>query len=225
MELELDMSKYLRRVIAPLAIVLMIDVVTTERLAAQSIFESCETDLKTYCSQVTPGNGRILACFYAHEDKISESCDAAIEDQANLLDSFFESMRYVIDQCADDIQKHCAGVAFGGGRVFSCLVEETSPLTESCKKLIQEMSERLSAEDAPSLREGVVRIEGTLTNEGVECSAMRGEGGELYTLAGDFAGPNPGDRVCVEGTVAEFSTCQQGTTIDVERITNGACDR
>ncbi len=81
------------------------------------------------------------------------------------------------------------------------------------------------AEDAPPLREGVVRIEGTLTNEGVECSAMRGEGGELYTLAGDLAGPNPGDRVCVEGTVAEFSICQQGTTISVERITNGACDR
>ncbi len=81
------------------------------------------------------------------------------------------------------------------------------------------------AEDAPPLREGMVRFEGTLTSEGVECSAMRGEGGELYTLVGDIAGPNPGDRVCVEGTVAEFSICQQGTTINVERITNGACSR
>ena len=144
MELEPDMSKYLRRVIAPLAIILITNVVMTERLAAQSIFESCEADLKAYCSQVTPGNGRILSCFYAHEDKISDSCDAAIEDQANLLDWFFESMRYALDQCADDIQKHCTDVAYGGGRVLSCLVEETSPLTDSCKTLVEEMRDRLN---------------------------------------------------------------------------------
>ena len=65
------MPKYLRCVIAPLGIILMIGVATTERLAAQSIFESCETDLKTYCGQVTPGNGHIVACLYAHEDTLS----------------------------------------------------------------------------------------------------------------------------------------------------------
>ncbi len=144
MELEPDMSKLLRRVIAPLAIILMTNVAIIERLAAQSIFESCETDLNAYCSQVTPGNGRVLSCLYAHEHKISDSCDAAIEDQANLLDSFFESMRYALDQCADDIQKHCTDVAYGGGRVLSCLVEETSRLTDSCKTLIEEMRDRLN---------------------------------------------------------------------------------
>ena len=138
------MLKYLRRVVAPLAIAMMIGAVTTERVAAQSIFESCETDLKAFCSQVTPGNGRILSCFYAHEDKLSDSCDAAIEDQASLLDSFFETVRYVMDRCADDIQKHCAGVKFGGGRIFSCLVEKTSSLTDICKQLVSEMRERLN---------------------------------------------------------------------------------
>jgi hypothetical protein len=100
--------------------------------------------LNAFCSQVTPGNGRILSCFYAHEDKLSDSCDAAIEDQANLLDWFFESMRYTLDQCADDIQKHCAAVTYGGGRVLSCLVEEISSLTDSCKALVEEMRERLN---------------------------------------------------------------------------------
>ena len=31
----------------------------------------CETEIKDYCSQVTMGEGRMLACFYAHEDKLS----------------------------------------------------------------------------------------------------------------------------------------------------------
>ncbi len=137
------MPNCLRRVLGPLAITLMLGAATTEQLAAQSIFESCETDLKDFCSQVLPGNGRILACIYAHEDKVSESCDAAIEDQASLLDWFFESVRYVMDRCADDIQKHCAGVKFGGGRIFSCLVEKTSSLTDDCRTLIPEMKQRL----------------------------------------------------------------------------------
>lgn len=65
----------------------------------------------------------------------------------------------------------------------------------------------------------VLRITGTLTREGVECPAMRGDDGRLYTLAtrGDL-GFDSGDRVTVEGTRAEFSFCMQGETIDVARI-------
>ncbi len=138
------MRTYLRRAFTSLPIILMAFIAGNEQLAAQSIFENCETDLKTYCGQVTPGNGHIAACLYAHEDTLSDSCDAATEDHANLLDWFFESVRYVMDQCANDIQKHCTDVSFGGGRIFSCLVENTSSLTDGCKALVPEMSERLN---------------------------------------------------------------------------------
>ena len=33
------------------------------------VLDSCETELTTYCSQVTPGEGRLLHCAAAHEDK------------------------------------------------------------------------------------------------------------------------------------------------------------
>ncbi len=138
------MPTYLRRAFTSLPIILMAFIAGNERLAAQSIFESCETDLKAYCGQVTPGNGHIVACLYAPEDTLSDNCDAATEDQSNLLDWFFESVRYVMDQCANDIQKHCADVTFGGGRIFSCLVEKTSSLTDGCKALVPEMSKRLN---------------------------------------------------------------------------------
>jgi hypothetical protein len=63
-----------------------------------------------------------------------------------------------------------------------------------------------------------ISVTGTLTREGAECQAMRGDDGTLYTLAGDFRGFRPGDRVRVEGRIAEVSICMQGTTIDVRRI-------
>jgi len=87
---------------------------------------------------------------------------------------------------------------------------------------------RLRVGDVIRLRGGIVppappsrdvRVVGTLTREGAECQAMRGDDGRLYTLAGRNLGDFfPGDRVEVEGRVAEVSSCMQGTTIDVSRI-------
>ncbi len=137
------MPTYLRRVFTSLSIILMACVAGNEQLAAQSIFESCAKDLETYCGAVTPGNGRTLACIYAHEDKVSDDCDAATENGATLLDWFFETVRYVYDRCADDVQKHCAGTEFGGGRILSCLNENSSQLTDACKEVTAEFSGRL----------------------------------------------------------------------------------
>ena len=64
----------------------------------------------------------------------------------------------------------------------------------------------------------MINVRGTLTDEGVECQALRGDDGELYTLTGDLSGFEDGDRVKVRGTVAEISICQQGTTIEVQSI-------
>jgi hypothetical protein len=64
-----------------------------------------------------------------------------------------------------------------------------------------------------------VNIIGKLTNEGVECQALRGDDGELYTLLGGELGDLPVDtRVRVIGERLEFSSCQQGITIRVQSI-------
>lgn len=64
-----------------------------------------------------------------------------------------------------------------------------------------------------------VNVTGVLTDEGVECPALRGDDGQLYTLnRGATEGFNVGDRVRVVGKVAEISFCGQGTTLDVLSI-------
>jgi hypothetical protein len=42
---------------------------------------------------------------------------------------------------------------------------------------------------------------------------------ELYTLTGDFQRFAPETQVVVEGSLAEVSTCMQGTVLEVQRIT------
>ncbi len=130
------MFSYLRRVFTYLPVILLACVTTNKQLAAQSIFESCSKDIEIYCSQVTPGNGRLSACIYSYEDKISDECDAATENLSTLLDWFLETVRYTMDQCADDIQKYCAGTEFGGGRILSCLAEKSSQIADGCQEAV-----------------------------------------------------------------------------------------
>jgi uncharacterized protein len=63
-----------------------------------------------------------------------------------------------------------------------------------------------------------ITVIGKLTDEGVECKAMRGDDGKLYTLTGDLKGFRTGDRVKVTGRIAEMSHCMQGATLGVEKI-------
>ncbi len=66
--------------------------------------------------------------------------------------------------------------------------------------------------------DGMVQRPGQLTDEGVECPALRGDDGVLYTLTGSLAEFKAGDEVIIEGTLPEASICMQGTTIQVVRI-------
>ena len=63
-----------------------------------------------------------------------------------------------------------------------------------------------------------VTVSGLLTREGVECQALRTDGGELFTLVGDLKGFKAGQRVRVTGQRMELSTCQQATTLRVSNI-------
>ena len=70
----------------------------------------------------------------------------------------------------------------------------------------------LASADAP------VTVTGLLTDEGVECPALRGEDGVLYTLVDKPDPFKPGDRVTVTGLPVEISTCMQGTTLRVKSM-------
>jgi hypothetical protein len=67
-------------------------------------------------------------------------------------------------------------------------------------------------------QQGLAIVRGVLTDEGVECQAMRGDGNALYTLVGDLKGCKTGDKVKVAGHIAAMSYCMQGTTIGVTDI-------
>lgn len=103
---------------------------------AADILKACADDIGQYCSAVEAGNGRMMACLYAHELVISDECDAATGDVSDIIDTMFASLRTVYEACHADIYKLCEGVAPGEGRIFSCLVNNRDELSDSCGEIM-----------------------------------------------------------------------------------------
>jgi len=101
--------------------------------AVEKIQTACGEDLKKFCSTVTPGEGRLLLCIQAHEDKISTKCDYALFDAARKLDRGLDRLEEVADACWNDIEKLCSNVPEGGGRIAQCLVSRKTSLTSACQ--------------------------------------------------------------------------------------------
>lgn len=121
--------------------VLMLSV--TGAFAQESIIDevmtACEPEITAYCSQVTMGEGRLLACFYAHEDKLSGRCQYALYQAVADLEDFAAAITHIATQCEDDLMKFCAEVELGEGRVGTCLLEHKAEVTEACSQAMDDV--------------------------------------------------------------------------------------
>jgi hypothetical protein len=96
--------------------------------------EGCKQELDTYCKTVTPGEGRVLACLYAYEDKLSGRCVYALYDAANQLERAVVALRYVASECQGDIKSLCADTQPGEGRILKCLEKNDAKVSKRCKQ-------------------------------------------------------------------------------------------
>ena len=102
----------------------------------ETVIVGCETELTQYCGQVTPGEGRGLACLYAHGDKLSGQCEYALYDASAQLERFVSALSYLVHECADDVAAQCAEVEAGEGRLAQCLLDNKASLTPRCSTAI-----------------------------------------------------------------------------------------
>lgn len=105
------------------------------------VVESCQADLDKYCSQVTPGEGRMLYCVAAHQDKISDKCEGALVDAAMILADVTDRVVAVAEACGPELNKFCANVEIGEGRVLTCLSEHDKELSDTCEVAVDDLVE------------------------------------------------------------------------------------
>ena len=113
--------------------------VAAEEGLVQTVADGCKAELETYCKDVTPGDGRILACLYAHGDKLSGKCEYALYDAAAQLERAVAALAYVVNECADDLDQYCSTVAAGEGRLLECIEKNDKNVSTRCKDAMKEV--------------------------------------------------------------------------------------
>ena len=133
--------KIKKMTLAAVAVLLSMSAPVYAQGIVETVEQGCATEISTFCSQVSPGEGRLLACFYAHEDKLSGQCQYALYTASAKLDQAVSALNYVASECNDDLMKHCADVQIGEGRVIECLRANEDTVSAGCKTAVNEVFE------------------------------------------------------------------------------------
>jgi hypothetical protein len=115
-------------------ILLLVNPAMAQQDLIESVVTGCKAELEKYCSNVTPGEGRVLACLYAHNDKLSGRCEYALYDAAIQLQRAAAALAYVANECGADLRRHCVGVEAGEGRLLDCLQKKDTEVSNRCKQ-------------------------------------------------------------------------------------------
>jgi hypothetical protein len=115
-----------------------------QRLSAgfKKLESTCGEDFKKYCNTVTPGDGRIMLCMQAHEDKISDGCASVLDEVVLQVEATADQLREAVNTCRSDIDKFCAATLPGQGRLAACLTANRTSVSKSCAEAVEKLQDR-----------------------------------------------------------------------------------
>ena len=100
--------------------------------------EDCRKDIETYCKNIRPGEGRLLACLYAHKDQLTPGCAYDLYNASPELQQAVEALVYVSGECKDDLAAYCGLGRPGGGSLLDCLNKQRM-LSVRCSQALNEV--------------------------------------------------------------------------------------
>lgn len=106
--------------------------------AIDTFSEGCKQELTTFCKDVKPGEGRLIACLYAFQEKLTPRCEYAVYDSVSQLDRTLTNLSYVVGECRDDLKKNCADIKPGEGRLLDCINKNEAKVSARCNAALKE---------------------------------------------------------------------------------------
>ncbi len=103
-------------------------------VAIQRVEGACGSDIERFCSDVTPGGGRLATCMDAFSDQLSRSCQFALRHAANRVQRAVEN---ITDTCMTAVQQQCGS----SNDMRQCLQQKTSSLPQSCQTIVAVVQE------------------------------------------------------------------------------------
>jgi hypothetical protein len=112
-----------------------------EKLTAKvaKLESACAKDIKKYCSNVTPGEGRMIYCMQAYEDKISAKCVFELEETATSVLTAADALKDAVIACKAEITGVCGKTQPGQGRIAACLLANKSTASSGCVEALKKI--------------------------------------------------------------------------------------
>ena len=118
--------------------VLAIHSITSSPASAQAqlglqLARDCNRELAAHCAGVTVGGGRKVACLFAYNDRLSVRCALTLHKATVFAEESMSALRQVVQRCGADINRHCADIIPGQGRIAICLRANHKVLSRGCR--------------------------------------------------------------------------------------------
>jgi hypothetical protein len=93
----------------------------------------CKADLQKFCSDVQPGQGRMIDCLKAHVPDLSPNCQTKLKVTKEKIQAKIKAAEAA---CGDDEKKFCGDVKPGEGRIKECMTQHASELSGACQAVV-----------------------------------------------------------------------------------------
>jgi hypothetical protein len=105
--------------------------VRTEPYAA-AIKADCAKEIKSLCRHVQDGRGRVLACLYSQDKRLSPKCATTVVASSAALVEAISATTDLRRACEADAKRHCTVVLPGDGRLVDCLNLYRKTMSQAC---------------------------------------------------------------------------------------------
>jgi hypothetical protein len=105
---------------------------------ADEMIAACKVEIDASCSGVSKGQGRITACLFARNHKLSPDCKAAVTRITDRVPENVLSMKGTTyearlrNACRLDVRRLCSDVNSGTQFVLACLYSRSQNLSAPC---------------------------------------------------------------------------------------------
>lgn len=114
-------------------IVCLVVLGTASGTVAEQYVNPCEEDIARFCSNITPGAGRIADCLSQYEAQLSPACRSMhVADIAEVLGQMQQ-------RCKDDFMQFCGAERQTPGiELLKCMRLSRTSLSPDCRKNLDE---------------------------------------------------------------------------------------
>ena len=108
------------------------------RIVIHSSVKGCDEDINQHCDGLGKDAGKIFMCLAAYEEHLSEKCKSGILEAAMAVRIGAAALSYSVAACEADVDKHCADVQPGEGRLVDCIKANETEVSEICITALKE---------------------------------------------------------------------------------------